>query len=132
MSLASTTKSGTGGSFDLAVKSSNAPVNIETVKSPVDSVLHLHASTSNAALTAKTHPTYEGAFSIRTSSFSNAVVRMDEEQDDPAGKGRKRSLEIRSVRKGTNEGNVTWPPIDDREMGSINLSTSNSPAYLLL
>lgn len=133
VSLESTADDKTGGYFDVIAQTANGPLNVKVVSAPVDSVLHLMGTTSNALVRAKLRPTFEGKFTVRSSPFFGADVRMDEDQEDPAGKGRHRQLETRRVRKEIAEGKVTWPPVDeDKELGSVNLSTTNAPAHLLL
>ena len=99
---------------------------------PVNSLLHYSGATSNSPAHLGLHSTYEGTFALRSSAFFQPRVEAREDVEDPAGKGRRRNVEIRSIRRGTAAGKVTWEPEKERELGSVELRSSNMPVVLVL
>ena len=133
VSLIAETKDQTGGSYNVNARSSNSPLEIAFRAAPVDSLLHFDGHTSNSPARLTLDSTYEGSFSLRTGSwFSTTVERRNEHEEDPAGKDRKRSLEYHTIRRGTADGHVLWSPSERKELGTVVLTTSNSPVALYL
>ena len=132
ISLIAATDNETGGSFRVFTKTSNSPLNVNFTSAPVDSLLHFDGATSNSPAHLSLHSTYEGSFALRSSAFFQPRVEAREDVEDPAGKGRRRNVEIRSIRRGTTEGKVTWESSGDRELGNVELRTSNMPVTLAL
>ena len=113
-------------------RTSNSPLAVAFSEAPVDSVLRFEGHTSNSPAKAVAHRTFEGDFFLRTSSWFPVNLDHDDTVEDPAGKGRKRDFALKRVNKGTSEGTVKWLPAETRELGSIVLTTSNSPISLKL
>lgn len=135
MSLVSSAKNDTGGSFEVFVKSVNGPVEVKYKTAPVDSILNFEASTSNSHVGTTLHKTFEGDFVVRTSPYFPVDVRMEVEVEDPAGKGRRRHLESSIIGRGVNQGKVWWEKDDgvkEKRLSTVSLSTTNSPAHLYL
>lgn len=121
-----------GGAFDAEVISSNAPINVDFVTSPLDSVLKLHARTSNSPAKVNLHGAYEGEFSLKSSIFTPNVER-DGAVEDPSGKGRTRHFEVFNMGKIV-RGEVFWGEKKTRKQdtGSVEVVTSNSPLTVRL
>jgi hypothetical protein len=119
----------TGGSFDVQTRSSNAPIDVEFDEQPVDSTLNGHFRTSNAPAVARLHAAYEGGFTVSSSILRPNVEWHDEE--DPKGEGRHRSVDFRRSGSRNIHGSVAWSE-ENKDKGSVILSTSNSPATLKL
>lgn len=131
LTLLSSADNHTGGKFKVTVATSNGPVNITTTGAPVGSILNLEGHTSNAPANARVHETYEGTFFLRSSA---ATVDYDDTIEDPAGEGRKRIVYSNEVSRkpAYTEGTVRWLPTEQKELGSIVLTTSDSPVHLAL
>lgn len=132
VTLVSTAEGHTGGNFKVSTHTSNSPLNTTFLDAPVDSVLDFEGHASNSPAYARTHPTFEGEFHLRTSAWFPVTVQADEGVEDPAGKDRKRIFELRKVNRGTAEGNVKWLPEEEKTLGKVVLTTSNSPISLNL
>lgn len=133
VSLVADTKDSTGGSYNVIAHSSNSPIDVTFPSAPVDSLLHVDGHTSNSPARLTLDSAYEGTFSLQTGSwFPTTVERRNEQEEDPAGKDRKRDLQFRSIRRGFTEGKVAWSPSDRKEVGTAVLTTSNSPVALYL
>jgi len=80
-------------------------------------------------------PTFEGTFKLRTSIFP-ASVSPDVDAADPAGRGRKRVVNVKTVGHGSGivYGDAAWDPQDEEggPAGKVDVSTSNSPLHLSL
>ncbi len=83
------------------------------------------------------HPAFEGTFKLRTSIFP-ALVSPDVDAEDPAGRDRKRVVNVKTVGHGSGAvyGDAAWVPQDEEEeeapAGRVDVSTSNSPLHLAL
>ncbi|KIP08924.1 hypothetical protein PHLGIDRAFT_34702 [Phlebiopsis gigantea 11061_1 CR5-6] len=133
VSLVAETKGNTGGKFNVVARSSNSPVDVKFDAAPIDSVLHVDVHTSNSPARLTLDPTYEGSFSLHTGAwFPTTVQQLNEDEEDPAGKDRKRILELRTIRRGSTEGSVAWTPSEREELGTAVLTSSNSPVALYL
>ncbi|KZT03912.1 uncharacterized protein LAESUDRAFT_658842 [Laetiporus sulphureus 93-53] len=135
ISLYSTLPSGTGGNFTARISTSNSPLSISYPYSPVDHRLHMHARTSNGPAHVQLHPTYEGTFRLISSGFlGRPTVHADPAVEDPAGRGRTRSVDYRSAGGRVAEGIVRWLPSDrnETELGDVQISTSQLGLDLFL
>ena len=132
ITLVSTTSDHTGGKFKVLTRTSNAPLAVQYVSAPVDSLLDFEGQTSNSPIRAKTHPTFEGDFWASTSTWFPVGVNWDENVEDPAGKGRERHVELKRLGRSDAEGSVKWVPGGEKTTGRVNLHTSNSPVHLFL
>ncbi|KAG6863932.1 hypothetical protein C0991_001892 [Blastosporella zonata] len=119
----------TGGKFKVAAHTANAPLDIYFPDAPVDSVLDLTARTAAGPATVELHKTYEGSF-IATTSFLRPKVIFNANEEDPAGKGRRRKVTQLSTRS-TVSGSARWSN-DEKELGSVSVYTSISPVTLKL
>lgn len=73
--------------------------------------------------------TYEGDFELRTSNVVPTIQRLNPLERDPAGNGRTRTFETKTVTKGRAAGDVYWDRQNMHRSRAI-LKTSNSPASL--
>jgi hypothetical protein len=96
-----------GGSFVIDTKSNASTVRIKFDEAPVDSTLALTSETSTGSINADLHPTYEGTFSLSSGAVS-PVVNVKDEEEDPAGKGRERTVEFFRSGSHVAVGEVTW------------------------
>ncbi|THH00171.1 hypothetical protein EW026_g2301 [Hermanssonia centrifuga] len=132
ITLVSTTEDGTGGAFKVNTKTSNGPLVIGYPSAPIDSHLDFEARSSNSPVRATLHETYEGDFFLRSSAWFPTSVEHDDSIEDPAGKDRKRQVDIHKVSRGVIEGSVKWVPSEEKQAGTVRISTSNSPVQLTL
>ena len=126
------TKDQTGGAFDVKATTTNSHVNVVVSEAPVDSKLDLVAHSSNGPIWAKLHPTFDGSFSIHTSSFARPTLQWDRNVEDPAGRGRNRDVSIHRQGRGTVEGETHWEHGKTEISGSVQLQTSNAGIHLNL
>ncbi|PIL33801.1 hypothetical protein GSI_04426 [Ganoderma sinense ZZ0214-1] len=131
VTLQSTTASSTGGTFDVSARTSNAPLTLAVVDAPVEHALTLKARTSNSPARVTLHPTYEGAFDVQSSKWFRPTVEWDAEAHDPAGKDRRRSVQVKRVRGESVKGSAAWEE-GGEERGEVEVDTSNSPLWLKL
>ncbi|KAH9948010.1 hypothetical protein B0H21DRAFT_735738 [Amylocystis lapponica] len=125
ISLVSGADDGTGGSFHVLATTSNSPLAIAFPVSPVDSILHFTAHTSNSPARAVLHKTFEGAFSLKSSPWFGSVVNADNDAEDPAGRGRRRVVDVQRVSRGVVEGSARWSPAQENQRGWVEVTTSN-------
>jgi len=128
----------TGGAFAVHARTSNSPLKINCTEQAPDARLALNAHTSNSPAHVRLHPAFEGTFKLRTSIFPAVVAGADADVEDPAGRGRKRVVEVRTIGRGSGivHGDVEWVPQDDEVVapaaGKVEVSTSHSPLVLSL
>ena len=115
--------------FAVDAATSVSVLDLTFLSAPVNSALSLTASTSLAPARVKLHETYQGSFNLKT-SLSSPKVEYDPRQADPAGEGRSRKVDIRWMRPLV-EGSATWSE-EGLELGSVDVETSLSPAFLAL
>lgn len=133
VSLIADTDDEAGGAFRVDAKTSNSPVELRVPTAPVDSQLNLRVHTANGPARVALHNTFEGRFRLQTGVWwATSVERADEHEADPAGKGRRRRVEFSSIRRGVTEGTARWVPAEERELGVVEVTTSNSPIALVL
>jgi len=135
LALISTHKNQTSGFFVVRTHTSNAPLAVNFTEQPPDAVLKLEAHTSNSPTQVHLDPSFEGDFELRTSILP-AVVNVDDDVKDPAGRGRKRVVDFKKVGRFARvvHGDVAWVPQDKAlaPAGKVEVSTSHSPLRLLL
>ncbi|KAG1723120.1 uncharacterized protein EDB91DRAFT_183203 [Suillus paluster] len=126
-----TTASGSAGEFTVDAQTTNAPLALTYVDSPVDSWLNSKASTRNAPATVSLHSAFEGSFSVGSSIIGPSLEQH--EVEDPAGEGRQRHITI-SRSRGHIQGSVRWVGAEHSggEIGFVQVSTTLSPARLIL
>ncbi|KAJ3535088.1 hypothetical protein NM688_g7029 [Phlebia brevispora] len=135
ISLVSALQGGTGSSFKTTTKTTNGPLNVSFLTAPLDSVLQFEGSTSNAPASAAMHYTYEGDIYLSSGGLFAPKIMADESSQDPAGRGRQRTVQLTSfnpANRGTLEAKVRWGAEGGRPLGSVEMSTSNSPITLTL
>lgn len=132
LTLLSAADDHTGGKFKVNARTSNSPLEVSYFSAPVDSVLNFEGHTSNSPARVVAHKTFEGSFFLRSSTWFPVTVDHDDTVEDPAGKGRQRSVQVNKVSRGVTEGTVAWLPTEEKEVGSIVLTSSNSPVHLAL
>ncbi|KAK0495084.1 hypothetical protein EDD18DRAFT_1173857 [Armillaria luteobubalina] len=116
-------------SSDVSARTSNGPLQIKVLESPVDSKVKLDARTSNAFAEVGLPPTYEGSYSLSTSHMQPSL-RVGE-MADPAGRGRRRTVKQNTVRRGETIGEVYWDE-RNRGRGTVLVRSSNGPISLKL
>ncbi|KAI9064783.1 hypothetical protein FKP32DRAFT_1591157 [Trametes sanguinea] len=122
-----------GGAFRVDARTYNAPVDLAFTVAPPNSLLNASAVSSNSPVRVTAHPAFEGTFELHSSWFTPPSVVQDGPVDDPFGRGRKRNVQVNTVRRGAIRGQVDWEPKHpNAKNGHIGLETSNSPATLTL
>jgi hypothetical protein len=120
-----TTVQASNPNFEVVTQTENAALDVTFKDAPVDSLLTHTASTSNARAHVSLHPTYEGYFTLSSNSaWINPVVK-ENEVEDPAGRGRSRSVHFRNVR-GFVDGDVAWVSSTPGRKGTVDVKTSNA------
>ncbi|KAG6888694.1 hypothetical protein C0992_007843 [Termitomyces sp. T32_za158] len=120
-----------GGKFKVHTSTSNSPLELFFVESPVDSILMLDATTSIGPATVSLHPAYEGRYTAVT-SFQRPSILVNHDVEDPAGRGRKRQVRSLANRGPFASGTVRWYDGDDNKklIGNVEVHTSFSPLTL--
>jgi hypothetical protein len=134
LALLSTCHSQSNGSFFVTAHTSNSPLSVNFTEHAPDAQLKLQAHTSNAPAHVRLQPAFEGTFKLRTSIFP-AHVSPDLDAEDPAGRGRKRVVNVKTVGHGSRVvyGDAEWVPQDEEApAGRVEVSTSSSPLYVSL
>jgi len=123
-----------GGKFNVLAETSNSLSDVRIVEAPVNSTLTFNAHTSNSPIRATLPRAYEGSFDLTAMPWTTPSLRFDLDVNDPAGRGRKRSVRFSTAGRGHVAGSVAWDGghVLNREGGSANLKTSNGPAELIL
>jgi len=122
------------GSFFVSAHTSNSPLSVSFTEHAPDAELKLQAHTSNSPAHVRLQPAFEGTFKLRTSIFP-ALVSPDVDAEDPAGRGRKRVVNVKTVGHGSGivYGDAAWVPEDEEAPGGrVEVSTGNSPLHLSL
>ncbi|XP_006461438.1 hypothetical protein AGABI2DRAFT_178597 [Agaricus bisporus var. bisporus H97] len=123
------TSGNAGTDFKVISVTTNAHLDFSFLEVPLYSTLHHQASTSNSPATVTMHPTFEGRFSLASSSLFTPVIN-EHRVEDPYGKDRHRIVTRRTFR-GLVEGDVSWGG-DTKGDGSVHVSTSNGKLTLNL
>ncbi|KAH8993594.1 hypothetical protein EDB86DRAFT_3103177 [Lactarius hatsudake] len=135
LSLISTFENGTSGAFTVVTRTSNSPLEVNFSDHAPDGLLKLDAHTSNSPVEVRLHPSFEGTFKLQTSVFP-ATVSPDLEVVDPAGRDRKRSVNVSTIGRYSRiiHGDVAWKPEDEalKPNSQVEVSTSNSPLHVWL
>ena len=121
-----------GGSFEVSTSTSNSQLTIDFPASPPDSILQFTGMTSNADVVVSLNPAYEGSFVLKTSN-AKPQINSDENVNDPSGRNRTRSFDIKLQRKGVAlaMGDVFWDDAIVSKAG-VSLHTSNAKIDLNL
>ena len=126
--LLSNASDATSSKYQVTTQTSNALLQLEFVDAPVNHVLTADARTTNGRADVTLHETYEGSFELHTSNAGKPLVHSRGVQD-PAGQGRKRGLQVETVRNNAVRGNVWWDQ-ENRSRGRVSVSTSNGRLQL--
>ncbi|KAF8959955.1 hypothetical protein BDZ97DRAFT_1835763 [Flammula alnicola] len=105
ISLTTTAPSNQGGSYAVSLTTTNGNLQVRIPSQPVNSSLHLTATTSNGPANMVLNPAYEGTFSLQ--SPTAVVVRERKGIEDPSGEHRRRRVRYNMVGKFT-QGDVRW------------------------
>lgn len=120
----------TGGRFGITAATADAPCKLTVPAAPVDCILNLAGTTSNAPASVALPPAYEGSFKLTTTLAPPKLTVLDVK--DPSGKGRKRDVEQKLVGDEL-DGSVVWTDTQVRpEVGSVTLQSETAPVSLTL
>jgi hypothetical protein len=134
LALLSAPESQSNGSFFICAHTSNSPLLVNFTEHAADAQLKLQAHTSNSPARVRLQPAFEGTFKLQTSIYGPAVS-PDVDAEDPAGRGRKRVVNEKTLGRGGMivYGDAEWVPQDEEApAGRVDISTRNSPLHLLL
>ncbi|KAI0305350.1 hypothetical protein B0F90DRAFT_1815577 [Multifurca ochricompacta] len=97
------------GGFVVSAQTSNSPLDVKFSDHAADATLKLDARTSNSPAKVHLHPSFEGTFKLRTSIFG-VNVNPDVKVEDPAGRGRKRRVNVKTIGRGARivHGDAAW------------------------
>ena len=120
------------GTFKVHTRTINAPLSVSFTSAPLDSQLIYIGETRNAAAEVVLHPTYEGTIEAHTAWFKASLITRDD-VEDPAGKDRKREVEVSNIGRDGFKGEVHWgKKSDDTPKGSVSLETRLAPVTITL
>ncbi|KAM5542209.1 hypothetical protein V8D89_004082 [Ganoderma adspersum] len=115
---------GNGGPYHVTTTTSNGAIELSFTDASPDHALTASARTSNGHVEVTTHETFEGAFDLRTTNARAPTLNV-RGLGDPAGRGHS----VRSTGRTAVHGNVWWGA-ENRERGSVSVSTSNGRVQL--
>jgi len=118
-----------GGSFKISASNAVGPISLLTSRAPVNSTINVKAKTPLGPVQVQMHPTFEGRFSVQT-TMGKSEVTVDEEQEDPDKRGRKRSVDFSKAGSAT-IGKVYWGDANNLR-GEVKLETTLANAELKL
>lgn len=108
-------------------------MNVKFESTPIDSLLFFKGNTSNGLLTADMYGTFEGNFTVNTTSLSTATVNLVNKIDPVPNGNRTRYIATNGSVPGYIEGNINWGNTTvGKRLGAIDLATSNAPVTLNL
>ena len=95
-------------------------------------ILDIHGNTSNGPAELLLPWSFEGVFDVSTSpTYQADFSSASSFGSDPLRLGRQRKVDFTTSTQSWKEGRVYWGDLDDgRELGRVELSTSNAPALL--
>jgi hypothetical protein len=134
LALISTREDGTNGVFFVHTRTSGSPLALNFTEQPPNALLKLEAHTSESLARVHLHPSFEGTFNLR-SPFYPPFVSENDDVEDPAGRDRKRVVDVKTVDHGSRvHGDVEWVPKDGAvaPAGKVEISTTLSPLHLFL
>ncbi|RDB20741.1 hypothetical protein Hypma_012167 [Hypsizygus marmoreus] len=130
VNLVSTASDSVGGKFHVAANTANSGIDVRVHEQPVSSAFFLDAHTSLAPAFIELAPAFEGTFQLET-SLKRPVLRYDADAKDPAGKGRRRDVQIRMAGAAV-RGSASWSGEEGVALGNVNVATSLSAVTLKL
>lgn len=117
----------TSPNFKVSTITTNARLDVAFLEAPLYSTLNHQATTSNAPAEVTMDPTFEGQFSLVSSSYFTPVINQ-RNVEDPYGKDRHRVVTRRTFR-GLISGDVSWGG-DAKGDGKVSVMTSNGRVTL--
>ncbi|EMD33276.1 hypothetical protein CERSUDRAFT_98869 [Gelatoporia subvermispora B] len=124
LELISTSETGTGGAFKVNASTDFRPVDIQTIRAPIDHVLDLTVQTKGGEITVTLPSTWEGEFRAASAPILGGPrIEADKNVPDPSGRGRKRDLAWVGNEPGVVEGHAWWVPQEERDskMGNVTI-----------
>lgn len=126
--------------YTIRADTSNAGLNLSFLQTHSDlpypsslPILDIVGSTSNAQAELLMESPFEGSFDVSTSNAQVDFSSGLRSKKDPLGLGRQQHVESAIDLKSKKQGRVYWGDLDDgRELGRVELSTSNGRASLHL
>ncbi|KAH7102557.1 hypothetical protein BKA62DRAFT_656262 [Auriculariales sp. MPI-PUGE-AT-0066] len=112
------------GVYDVFTHTANAPLLLTFNSAPAGSKLLLDGKTVNSAIDVTLDPTYEGTFDAHT-VWSKVNFNARDKPEDPAGRERKRTVNVREIGKTGFTGEVFWgDKSDETPEGEVKLATA--------
>ena len=101
---------------------------------PSSPILDIVGTTTNGPVDLLLRSSFEGTFDVSTSHTNQAGFSSESTpESDPLGLGRRQHVDFTTSTKSRKEGRVYWGDLEDgREVGRVELSTSNAPASILI
>ncbi|KIM78469.1 hypothetical protein PILCRDRAFT_824367 [Piloderma croceum F 1598] len=127
-SISLTSSKTTNGLFNVKARTVNQPLELIYDTSPVDSIVHSEALTSNSPASVSHHSAFEGKIALKSTVFLPSVDKTD--VSDPSGQGRHRSLEMLEAAGGVLTGVVYWGAERKEVTGFTQVVSTNSPVHL--
>lgn len=127
-----TSDAATGGKFDVDASTTNGPIDLKFIKSPVSALLRGKAKSTIGPVKVALAPEYEGHFS--GSSVIGGATVVDRNVEDPEGKGRHREVLQRRAGQSV-DGSVFWVESDGSHAeneSSVEASTTISAVKILV
>ncbi|KAJ8454741.1 hypothetical protein ONZ45_g19185 [Pleurotus djamor] len=121
--------SAVGGKYDVNAITTNSGLQVDFPASPIDSTLVLNAHTTNSGATVSLNPAYEGQFVLKSTIFRPDVRKTV--VSDPAGRGRRRTVEYDEYTRAVVSGKVKWTGSTKRD-GIVNVGSTNAKVVLKL
>ncbi|KZV66001.1 hypothetical protein PENSPDRAFT_585920 [Peniophora sp. CONT] len=131
LSLVKSASSGSASHFKVTTSTTNGQLRVNYLTSPPDSILEAVAATTNSPAWVRLDSAYEGSFVASTTHFSPTLERHTD-VEDPAGRGRRRQIDVKAHIRGVVTGSASWQPSEHEkdQPGSVTVHTTNSPIYL--
>ncbi|EJD40920.1 hypothetical protein AURDEDRAFT_146291 [Auricularia subglabra TFB-10046 SS5] len=118
------------GDFLVETFTANAPLALQILSLPSGGKLGLSGKTANAPANVVLPTSYEGVFRLSTLFFKPELVTRGD-VEDPASRGRKRTVELRKWAPSGVDGEVYWGEKDDETpSGWVELETKLAPVSL--
>jgi len=124
INLTASGRSKKGGNFRVIGSTSNGPLNITFIGSPLESALALNAHTSNAVAGVTLHSAYQGWFGLSTSHHAATVTRLNTTDDG-------RRIEHERSADSSSYGYV-YSKEEYKKLGRVQITTSNARAALFV
>jgi len=123
--------------YDIHAATTNNQLNLVFLQDsdspqPSSPILHIVGTTSNGPADLLLQSSFEGTFDVSTSHVHQVGFSSNSTpESDPLGLGRQQHIDFTTDTKWRKEGYVYWGDLEDgREVGRVELSTSNAPASI--